>query len=53
MNWCLIIGILLNSSLIVINRFVCKLPGKVHIPLLIVAVALLVAGIVQSGRFLG
>ena len=51
MNWCLIVGILLNSSLIVINRYVCKLPDKVHFPLLILAIALLVIGIVQSGNF--
>ena len=51
MNWCLIAGILLNSGLLIINRFIYKLPDKVQIPLLILAVVLLVIGIVQSGNF--
>ena len=49
MNWCLIIGLLLNCALIVVNRFVHKLPDKVQIPLLILGIALLIIGIVQSG----
>ena len=51
MNWCLIIGVLLNSALIVVNRFVCKLPNKVQIPLLILAIALLAIGLLQLGNF--
>lgn len=51
MNWCLIIGVLLNSSLIVVNRFIYKLPDKVQFPLLILAIVLLVIGLVQSGNF--
>ena len=50
MNWCLIIGILLNSALIVVNRFIRKLPNKVQIPLLILGIVLLVIGLVQSGN---
>ena len=51
MNWCLIVGILLNSALIVINRFIYKLPDKVQFPLLIIGMVLLVIGLVQSGNF--
>ena len=51
MNWCLIVGILLNSVLIVINRFIYKLPSKVQIPLLILGIVLLIIGLVQSGNF--
>ena len=50
-NWCLITGILLNSSLIVVNRFVYKLPDKIHFPLQILAIVLLVIGIVQAKKF--
>ena len=51
MNWRLIVGILLNSALIVINRFIYKLPNKVQFPLLILGIILLVVGLVQSGNF--
>lgn len=47
MNRCLIIGILLNSALIAVNRFICKLPDKVQLPLLIIGIALIIIGIVQ------
>ena len=50
MNWCLIIGILLNSALIVVNRFIYKLPDKVQFPLLILGIVLLIIGLVQSGN---
>jgi len=50
MNPFLIIGILLNSALIVINRFIYKLPHRVQIPLLILALVLLGIGAVQSGK---
>lgn len=49
MNWCLIIGILLNSALIVVNRFIYKLPDKIQLPLLILGIALLIIGLVQLG----
>ena len=45
MNWYLIAGILLNSALIVINRFIYKLPDKVQFPLLILGIVLLVIGL--------
>ena len=50
MNWCLIIGVLLNSALIVVNRFIYKLPNKVQFPLLILGIVLLIIGLVQSGN---
>ena len=50
MNWCLIIGVLLNSALIVVNRFIYKLPDKVQFPLLILGIVLLIIGLVQSGN---
>ena len=51
MNWCLIIGILLNSLLIVVNRFIYKLPDRVQFPLLILGIVLLIIGLIQSGNF--
>ncbi len=50
MNWCLIVGILLNSALIVVNRFIYKLPNKVQLPLLILGIVLLIIGLVQSSN---
>ena len=35
MNHFLIAGILLNSVLIVVNRFIYRLPNRVQIPLLL------------------
>lgn len=52
MNWYLIIGILLNSALIVVNRFIYKLPDKVQFPLLILGIVLLIIGLAQSGNLL-
>ena len=40
----LIAGVLLNSALIIINRFVRRLPDAVQFPLLILAMGLIVAG---------
>ena len=50
MNTYLVIGILLNSALIVINRFIYKLPHKVQFPLLILGLVLIGIGAVQSGK---
>ena len=44
MNNFLIAGILLNSALIVINRFVYRLPNWLQIPLLLVGIGLILAG---------
>ena len=45
MNNFLIAGILLNTVLIVINRFVYRLPNWLQIPLLLVGIGLMIAGL--------
>jgi len=49
----LLAGILLNCALIVINRFVVKIPGKIQIPLCLVGIALLIVGLVMVGGDIG
>ncbi len=49
----LLAGILLNCALIVINRFVVKIPSKVQIPLCLVGIALLIVGLVMVGGDVG
>lgn len=44
MNPFWIAGILLNAVLIVINRFICRLPNWLQIPLLLLGIALMIAG---------
>ena len=44
MNYFLIAGILLNTVLIVVNRFVKRLPDGVQIPLLLLGIGLIIAG---------
>ncbi len=46
-NWFLIAGVLLNSALIVINRFIYRLPNWLQIPLLLVGIGLILAGFVM------
>jgi hypothetical protein len=46
MNYFLIAGILLNTVLIVVNRFVKRLPDGVQIPLLLLGIVLIVAGMI-------
>ena len=41
----LIAGILLNTILIIVNRFIKQLPNCVQIPLLLVGIGLMIAGI--------
>lgn len=48
-NWFLIAGVLLNSALIVINRFLVRLPDWLQIPMLLVGLGLIIAGFV-TGR---
>ncbi len=48
MNHFLIAGILLNTILIVVNRFVKQLPNAVQIPLLLLGIGLLIAGILTN-----
>ena len=47
MNYFLIAGILLNSALIVVNRFVKRLPNWLQIPLLLLGIGLILAGMVM------
>lgn len=44
-NYFLIAGILLNTILIIVNRFIKQLPNRVQIPLLLVGIGLMIAGI--------
>jgi hypothetical protein len=46
MNCFLIAGILLNSVLIVVNRFIYQLPNRVQIPLLLLGIGLILAGMI-------
>ena len=46
MNYFLIAGILLNSVLIVVNRFIYRLPNRVQIPLLLLGIGLMIAGMI-------
>lgn len=46
MNYFLIAGILLNSVLIVVNRFIFRLPNWIQIPLLLVGIGLILAGMI-------
>ena len=50
MNSLLIAGILLNTVLIVVNRFVYRLPNWIQIPLLLVGIGLILAGMVMMRR---
>ena len=47
-NGFLIAGILLNSALIVINRFIKNLPNCVQIPLLLVGIGLMITGLILT-----
>ena len=47
MNCFLIAGILLNSVLIVVNRFIYRLPNRVQIPLLLLGIGLILAGMIM------
>ena len=46
-KYLLFAGILLNSAIIVINRFVKRLPNAIQIPLLLVGIGLMIAGMVM------
>ena len=46
-NYLLNAGILLNTVLIVINRFVYRLPDWLQIPLLLLGIGLILAGFVM------
>ena len=43
-KYLLIAGVLLNSALLIINRFVKRLPNGVQIPLLLIGIGLILTG---------
>ena len=45
-NYLLMSGIALNALLIVVNRFVYRLPNWIQIPLLLVGIGLILAGMI-------
>ncbi len=47
-NYFLIAGVLLNSALIVTNRFVTRLPNWLQIPLLLLGLGLIFTGFLKS-----
>ena len=47
-NGFLIAGVLLNTVLIIVNRFVKQLPNCVQIPLLLVGIALMIIGLILT-----
>jgi hypothetical protein len=49
-NYLLIVGVLLNSALIIINRFVYRLPNWIQIPLCLLGIGLIVAGMVMMRK---
>ena len=50
MNSLLIAGILLNTVLIVVNRFVYRLPNWIQIPLLLAGIGLVLSGMIMMRR---
>ena len=46
-NYFLIAGILLNSILIVVNRFIKRLPNYIDIPLLLLGIGLIITGLIN------
>ena len=47
-NIFLIAGILLSTILIIVNRFIKQLPNRVQIPLLLIGIALMIAGLITT-----
>ena len=50
MNYLLTAGIVLNTLLIVVNRFIYRLPNWIQIPLLLVGIGLIIAGMLMLRR---
>ena len=50
MNYLLIAGIALNALLIVVNRFIYRLPNWIQIPLLLMGIGLIIAGMLMLRR---
>lgn len=49
-NYFLMAGVLLNTVLIIVNRFVRKLPNCIQIPLLLAGIVLMIIGLIQVKR---
>jgi hypothetical protein len=49
-KYLLIAGVLLNSALILINRFVKRLPNGVQIPLLLIGIGLILTGFLMTKK---
>ncbi len=49
-NYFLMAGVLLNATLIVINRFWVRLPNWIQIPLLLVGIGLMITGMLTMGK---
>ena len=47
MNYFLIAGVLLNTVLIVVNRFIYRLPNRIQIPLLLLGIGLMIVGLIM------
>ena len=47
MYYLLIAGVLLNTVLIVVNRFIYRLPNRIQIPLLLLGIGLIFTGMVM------
>ncbi len=45
-NYFLIVGVLLNTVLIVVNRFIYRLPNRIQIPLLLLGIGLMILGLI-------
>ena len=50
MNYLLTAGIVLNTLLIVVNRFIYRLPNWIQIPLLLMGIGLIIAGMLMLRR---
>lgn len=46
-NLLVIAGVLLNTALVIINRFFYRLPNRIQIPLCLLGIGLIIAGMVM------
>lgn len=49
-NYLIVAGLLLNSALIVINRFIYRLPDWLQIPLLLLGIGPIASGAIMMHR---
>ncbi|MBQ3157627.1 MAG: hypothetical protein IJB81_12055 [Clostridia bacterium] len=50
MNIFMALGLLINAGCIVVNRFVCELPGMIAVPVYLAGVGCFIAGMVIRQR---